>query len=139
MREFTSRKEAAKFLGATVSLGKGRMSREATAILDKGIASGKVTIVAAPKPERKAPKPAAVKAERPAPKVRSSDVVDPAPMVWPEGTRVFATDGREGSMKAAEFHCGVSLNWCQCHLIHRTPRAIVGSDGYVPVRLEAPQ
>lgn len=138
--EFANKKALMRHLGFDVSDGRGRPPRDASEAAKAALDAGTHTLASkAPVSKAKASAPAA-KVERKAKAPESSGVYDEAPMVNPEGTRVFALDsGKEGSMTAACFHCGVSLNWCQCLLINRTPRAIVGGVRYVDVRMEHPE
>lgn len=136
--EFANKKALMRHLGFNVSDGRGRPPRDASDAAAKALASGEHTLagkVVAPKAKSSTP---VVKVERKT-EPKSSGVVDEAPMVNPEGTRVFNIEnGKEGSMTAACFYCSVSLNWCQCALINRTPRAIVGGIKYADVRMEYP-
>ena len=134
---FDSPKAWAISKGYPVKPGKGRMPKAISDEWNGLLRAGKVALTqkttARPKPARvESPKTDKPKT------VESSGVVETAPPRYGNDVRVYAfVDGKKvyGSMRAACFHSGLSLQWCPCP----SHKAIVSNtSGYVPVRLEFP-
>lgn len=133
MPEFTSRKEAAKFLGFTVIDGKGRMPKLITEAVDLAIAEGKVTIVtpvSANPRKPKAEKPVKEKADKPKPTNGIIEVRSPEYDLTSH--YAVADDGTEIGMREVCFNvnCGVSLLYCQCRRVMHQQSKVLARKGY---------
>ena len=65
-------------------------------------------------------------------------MADQATQRWTDDTVAVFEDGTKIPTTNACFHCSLSLRWCYCHLVGRTPKAVHpnGTSGYQDVRLE---
>jgi len=129
---FKSPKAWAISKGYPVKEGKGRMPKAISDEWNALLRSGKVALegtVRVPKPPRE---PKSDKA-----KSVETGVIETAPARYGDDARVFARiDGKKvyGTMRAACFHSGLSLQWCPCP----SHKAIVdNTHGYVPVFVES--
>lgn len=130
---FKSPKAWAISKGYPVKEGKGRMPKAISDEWNALLRSGKVALE-----KTTAPKPPRVSTNGDKPKAAGKEVLETAPPRYPSEARVFARiDGKKvyGTMRAACFHTGLSLQWCPCP----THKAIVdNTHGYVPVTVEVP-
>lgn len=81
---------------------------------------------------------------------KPNDIQPDREPVWPETVRVYATIAGKRkeysdikgntpgyAVRQTEAHCGVSLGYCVCHLLGRTPEILfTNSSGFVPVEIK---
>ena len=138
MKLYRSPKAWAIEAGYPVKEGKGRMPKNVSEEWQRLLRAGEVGLEAtAPvKPPRTDSTPKGTQSVKP--KTAGKEVLETAPARYPDTARVFARiDGKKvyGTLRAACYHSGLSLQWCPCP----SHKAIVSnSSGYVPVTVETP-